>query len=218
MRRLFVVALLFVVPALSFAEALESRSPQHVTTIIEPVAGSNEYIVTVTHIATGRRLAQVGMALKNEAAEASLQDADLTLRIRLTKFGNGLAARLVVERGGVMVETVDSQWRSGPPNALRVGGDVKAPVVITRVNPLFPDEARQARIAGIVILEVLIDTTGIVKDATVLKGLPYGLSEAAMEAVRQWTFVPATKNGEPVEVLFNLTVNFRLDGKSREAH
>ena len=55
----------------------------------------------------------------------------------------------------------------------------------------------------------MIGKDGSVKDATVLKGLPEGLSEAAMNAVRQWRFRPGTLNGEPVDVIFNLTVNFR---------
>jgi len=45
----------------------------------------------------------------------------------------------------------------------------------------------------------------------VIKGLPLGLSESAVEAVKQWKFKPGTLNGEPVEVIFNLTVNFKLD-------
>ena len=45
----------------------------------------------------------------------------------------------------------------------------------------------------------------------VLKELPAGLSDSALDAVRQWTFQPATLHGEPVEVIFNLTVNFKLD-------
>lgn len=93
----------------------------------------------------------------------------------------------------------------------RVGGDVKAPVVSTRVEPVYTEEARQARVSGIVILEVVIDRTGIVKDIRVLKSLPFGLSEAASDAVKQWTFKPATLNGEAVDVIFNLTINFQLD-------
>ena len=93
----------------------------------------------------------------------------------------------------------------------RVGGDVKAPVVVARVNPVYPEEARRARINGIVILETIIDHNGVVKDVTVHKPLPFGLSEAAVDAVKQWTFKPGTRNGEPVDVIFNLTINFMLD-------
>jgi protein TonB len=94
---------------------------------------------------------------------------------------------------------------------LRVGGDVKPPVLTYKVEPIYTEEARGARISGIVILEAVIDRNGFVKDVTVLKPLPAGLSEAAVDAVKQWTFKPATFKGEPVDVIFNLTVNFRLD-------
>ncbi|HYS55383.1 MAG TPA: energy transducer TonB [Thermoanaerobaculia bacterium] len=98
-----------------------------------------------------------------------------------------------------------------PEGPLRVGGDVKAPVVIKRVEPMYPDTARKAKIAGVVIVEAIIDKDGNVDKAKVLKGLSMGLSEAAIEAVKHWKFKPGTLNGEPVDVIFNLTVNFKLE-------
>ncbi len=99
-----------------------------------------------------------------------------------------------------------------PPGYERVGGDVKAPQVITRVDPQFTEEARKERVQGIVIIEALVGEDGVVRDVKVLKGLPFGLDQAAADAVRQWTFLPAMKDGKPVAVVFNLTVNFKLDG------
>src|SRR5437763_761198 len=78
--------------------------------------------------------------------------------------------------------------RALKPGPLRVGGDVKAPAVSARVEPRYPEEARRARISGIVILQAFIDKTGAVRDVHVLKPLPNGLSEAAADAVRQWRF------------------------------
>jgi TonB family protein len=66
-------------------------------------------------------------------------------------------------------------------------------------------------VAGVVILEAVIDRDGNVKDVMVLKPLPYGLSEAAVDAVKQWKFKPGTLDGTPVDVIFNLTVNFKLN-------
>jgi protein TonB len=101
----------------------------------------------------------------------------------------------------------------------RVGGDVKAPVATYRVEPTYTEEARRERIGGIVILETLIDRNGVVKDVTILKPLPAGLSEAAVDAVKQWTFKPGTLDGQPVDVVFNLTVNFKIDNpKDPEPH
>ena len=88
--------------------------------------------------------------------------------------------------------------------------DIKAPVIINRVEPAYTEEARQARIMGIVIVEATIGQDGLVKNVRVLKPLPFGLDQAAVDAVKQWTFKPATFNGQAVDVVFNLTVNFRL--------
>lgn len=100
-----------------------------------------------------------------------------------------------------------------PPSAgpFRVGGDVKPPRVRHRVEPIVPEEARKARVAGIVIIEAVIDKEGRVREARVLKPLPLGLDEAALEALKQWTFEPGTLNGQPVDVIFNLTVNIKPD-------
>ena len=97
-----------------------------------------------------------------------------------------------------------------PSGPMRVGGDVKAPITTNRVEPKYTETARAARVAGIVIVEAVIDKNGNVDQVRVIKGLPMGLSEEAERAVRQWKFKPGTMNGEPVAVIFNLTVNFQL--------
>ena len=55
-----------------------------------------------------------------------------------------------------------------------------------------------------------IDRNGNVRDVKVLKPLPFGLDQAAVDAVRRWKFKPGTLNGTPVDVIFNLTVNFKI--------
>jgi protein TonB len=97
--------------------------------------------------------------------------------------------------------------QAGP---LRVGGDVKAPVAINREQPKYTEIARHARVSGIVIVEAIVNKNGEVEQVRVVKGLPMGLSEEAERAVKQWRFKPGTQNGNPVDVIFNLTVNFQL--------
>ena len=65
-------------------------------------------------------------------------------------------------------------------------------------------------VKGLVVLQVLIDKTGAVRQIVVRKEFASGLSEAAVDAVRQWQFAPATLDGKPVDVVLNLTINFRL--------
>jgi protein TonB len=96
-----------------------------------------------------------------------------------------------------------------------VGGQVTEPKKLSTVSPIYPEAARRARIVGAVIIRTVISTSGEVVDHEVLRGLPLGLSEAAVNAIRQWTFEPAILNGRPVPVSYVLTVRFNLDEGNR---
>jgi len=93
---------------------------------------------------------------------------------------------------------------------MKVGGGVLPPQKIHTPQPVYTEEARLARIQGVVILEAIIDEKGAVQQVKVLKGLPQGLSESAVKTAKEWTFKPATLDGRPVPVYFNLTVRFSL--------
>jgi protein TonB len=91
----------------------------------------------------------------------------------------------------------------------RIGGDVQASKLIRRVDPVYPELARRARVHGVVILEVTVDEEGAVAEARLLRGHPL-LDEAALSAVRQWRYSPTLLNGEPVRVIATVTVIFNL--------
>jgi len=93
---------------------------------------------------------------------------------------------------------------------LRIDGGVLPPRKIHAPWPPYTEEARQGRIQGVVILEAIIDAMGNVTDVKVLKGLPEGLSDSAVTAIREWKFKPATLDGAPVPVFFNLSIRFSL--------
>jgi protein TonB len=97
-----------------------------------------------------------------------------------------------------------------PTAPLRVGGEIKEPKVIDQIQPQYPEAARRARIQGPVILELIVDKQGKVRDVRVLRGLPLGCTESAVEAVRRWKYSPSLLNGRPVEVYVILTVHFRM--------
>jgi protein TonB len=105
--------------------------------------------------------------------------------------------------GGVLGGTVSEE-------PLRVGGEVKEPIEISKTQPPYPEAARKARMQGVVILEAIITKQGTVESVRVLRGINPLLDNAAIRAVQQWRYQPATFNGRAVPVYLTVTVNFRL--------
>ena len=91
--------------------------------------------------------------------------------------------------------------------AVRPGGRIMPPKKIKDVPPVYPALAKSAHITGAVTIEATIGTDGKVVDATVVKSIPM-LDQAALDAVRQWEYLPSMLNGVPVPVLVTVTVNF----------
>jgi TonB family protein len=92
----------------------------------------------------------------------------------------------------------------------KVGGDVMSPRVVSRVDPQYTEEARKQKIAGTVILSVVIQPDGLAHDINVVKSLTPDLDVKAVEAVQQWHFAPGTLKGEPVPVQATIEINFKL--------
>lgn len=97
-----------------------------------------------------------------------------------------------------------------PPTIVTVNVEVDPPEVTHRVEPRYTEPARFAKIQGVVILDLVIDTEGRVESIQVLRGLPLGLTQRAVEAVEQWRFQPSTYKDRPVAVRYVLTVRFTL--------
>ena len=99
--------------------------------------------------------------------------------------------------------------KSSGDGALRVGGDIKPPVKLRDVRPAYPPIAQAANVTGVVIMEVRIGTDGSVDEAHVIRSIPL-LDQAALDAVKQWKFVPTMMNGQAVPVIMTVTVNFAM--------
>ena len=99
---------------------------------------------------------------------------------------------------------------SSTVGVVRIGADIKQPKQLKRVEPTYPDDERAAGITGMVILEVLLDTQGRVKQAAILRHVTPSIDAAALSAVQQWVYQPTLLNGAPVEVVFTVTVNFSM--------
>ncbi len=97
-----------------------------------------------------------------------------------------------------------------PEGPMIVGGEVSKPVKISAPMPAYTEPGRKARIQGTVIVQAIIDKQGDVTNIKVIKPLAMGLAEAAVSAIKQWKFKPATLRGKPVDVYYNLTVTFTL--------
>ena len=149
-------------------------------------------------------------------------ETDLTRRQALHAEADGLrnrAMELAKARGPVP----SAPGAAGPPppppppapmppfvdgvQAIRIGGGIKTPTKIRDVKPVYPPEALEANVAGVVIVEALIDAQGNVHNAQVLRSIPM-LDQAAVEAVKQWQFMPTLLNGVAVPVVMTVTVNF----------
>jgi len=130
--------------------------------------------------------------------------------------------RVITLQVGQLSETVTvvakrepaTQARPGVPASrpIRVGGNIKAPMKVQNVNPVFPPSMRAAGRSGVVPLDAVIGTDGSVVFVRVLSANVHpDFGDAAIEAVRQWKFTPTLLNGKPVEVVMNVLVNFALE-------
>ena len=92
----------------------------------------------------------------------------------------------------------------------RPGSGITAPAIRLEVQPDYTEDARRQRIEGEVLLEVIVLADGSIGNIRVLRGLGYGLDEAAIRAMRQWRFVPARRYDVPVDVVVEVAMEFRL--------
>ncbi len=89
-------------------------------------------------------------------------------------------------------------------------GSLTEPVLLWKAEPEYTDEARRAKIQGVVIVRVVIDARGQAQNMSVAQGLGLGLDERAIAAVQKWKFRPATRNGKPVSTNALIHLSFRL--------
>jgi len=108
---------------------------------------------------------------------------------------------------------IDSLVPPPPPaeeGPIEFSSQMVRPVRISGAEPHYTEIARRARLEGVVILRAIISREGLVRDLSVVKPLGLGLEDAAVAAVENWRFEPATLNGEPIDVIYRVTVRFNL--------
>ena len=100
---------------------------------------------------------------------------------------------------------------TGKPSRFRVGGDIEAPHLITKVQPVYPESARSAGVSGTVILHAIISKDGKPLSLRVMNSqVDPDLARSAVEAVSQWRYTPTLLNGEPIEIDTTIMANFSL--------
>lgn len=111
--------------------------------------------------------------------------------------------------GGVLSDLPPPPPAPVPREPVRVGGELKAPALIERIEPDYPLLAVRAQVQGVVILEAVVDRQGRVEDVRVLRSIPL-LDPAAIAAVWQWRYSPLFLNGKPERFVLTVTVSFSL--------
>lgn len=113
--------------------------------------------------------------------------------------------------GGIISNAPVAVPKVATPQRVRVSQGVTQGMVLHKVQPAYPPLARTARVQGTVLLAAVIGKDGTIQNLHVISGHPL-LTQAALDAVKQWRYRPYILNGEPVEVDTQVTVNFTLSG------
>jgi TonB family protein len=98
----------------------------------------------------------------------------------------------------------------GNSPAIPVGGNVIAPVLLERAEPLYPEAMRKTHTEGLVFLQAVISQSGFVEDVRIVKSANPLFDAAAAAALRRWRYKPATLNGKAVRVYLTVSVRFHL--------
>lgn len=160
--------------------------------------------------------------------ETGTESVSLTLRVssgseiqggsmparRTTRVGGNAQAALL-EPGAdrlplrLGLPGTESPGSSTSAQRIRVGGNVQSRMLVSQARPVYPPDAKEARIQGTVKLNAVLDVDGHVRELTVESGHPL-LVPATLEAVRKWVYRPTLLDGKPVEVATTIDVNFTL--------
>ncbi|MBV8819807.1 MAG: TonB family protein, partial [Acidobacteriaceae bacterium] len=152
----------------------------------------------------------ISLATPNSAQAATVME--LFARFLKDQARSDEAQPLLDMAASIRKSTISERFKDSRPHAVasKIGGGVSAPSVISKIEPEYTDEARAAKYQGTVVLAVSIGSDGSIYEANVIRSLGLGLDEKAVDAVTQWKFKPATKDGQPVNVRATIEVNFRL--------
>lgn len=180
--------------------------------VVSIEAGGGKVFVKQTTSATG------------EAAFQSLPAKDYLVEVVSPGFATATRGLKLTADRGARVEIIlqpDEIFQSatvsggevkpaGPPSRIRIGGNVQSAKLINKARIVYPPEAKQKGIQGTVFLRAVISKEGTILSLQVLSAPDKTLADAAVEGVKQWTYQSTLLNGNPVEVVTRIDVNFTL--------
>jgi protein TonB len=159
----------------------------------------------------------------NVQKDIQLPDNDMPMvgmhtsaNVQLASAGSGSGAGMGTGSGGGLGSGNGNGYGPGSGGNTgggleQIGGRVSAPIVLHSVEAEFSDEARRAKYQGVCLISLIVDTQGNPQNIRVARALGMGLDEKAIEAIRQYKFKPAMKDGKtPVPVMITIEVDFRL--------
>lgn len=208
----------------AYLDALLSMArPQHRLTAVPSLSLLNrsdllERVALLAREATMSRNKILG-ALVAAATAVAVAGVSAAVLFPLTKPAEATPA-VVEATAGPGHETVASSGDDEKSlQAVKYDADagMTAPKLIHKVDPVYPEEARKSGIQGVVICETTIDTTGKVVAVKVAKTTEEVFIQPTIDALAQWRFEPATKDGEPIDVIYALTVKYALDDAEKGA-
>jgi TonB family protein len=112
--------------------------------------------------------------------------------------------------GGIALLAQDAPQNSSESVYKGQGPGMTPPKLVYQPNPEYADRPRRKKIQGSVVLSIIVNADGTVRDPQVTQSLDKDLDKKALECVSKWKFEPATKDGQPVAMHIAVEVNFRL--------
>ncbi len=186
--------------------------PQAKITLSNPVTGDKQSAATsasggfnFADLVAGQYLLQIEKPGFAPIYKALTVDADTNVHPSVVLSMGSLVENVTVSERGTPVAAASSG-----PKRIRVGGNVQAANLITKVQPVYPADQKAQGIQGTVAIKAEISRDGVPLELTVLSAPSEELANASLDAVRQWRYRPTLLNGDPVEVETQINVNFTL--------
>ena len=162
--------------------------------------------MTPLHFAAENGHAEAVTTLLEEGADSNVRDNDGKMSLDYAADNGQLKDTAVYWK----LNDARFQSREIGEGVFPIGELTSPPTILFKVDPQYSEEARKAQYQGTGVFEAIIRSDGTVKILRVVRSLDFGLDENAIQALKQWRFRPGMRNGEPVDVLLQIEVNFNL--------